>query len=101
MLIKSWVNWTPSNGVIVYIYCFYQGLAHTLNCLPHTPYGEPTEQPPGKGPSSLRGLPTLLGFNEHLMDTCPQWEAGQGTHTALGSSPALKMYMTNLSGEPA
>lgn len=39
---------------IVYLYCFYQGLTHPLNCLPLPRHGEPTEKPQGKGSRSLR-----------------------------------------------
>ena len=56
------------------------------------------ESSPRKGPQSLKALAMLLGLQKQLMETCSQWEVGQGAHTALGS-PALKVSVTRLLGE--
>lgn len=71
----------PSNGVLAYVYCFYQGLTLPLNCLPPSPYGEPREQPQERTPVP-QGLSHAAGPSETADgDLFPVGSGAGSTHS--------------------
>lgn len=74
---------TPSNGVIVHVYYFYQTLTQPLNCLSPSPYSEPREQPQERT-QVPQGLSHAAGLSEIVDENLFPVESGAGSAHSFG-----------------